>query len=218
MAALTFEYLGLSSIKMTVKYDVGEVVLITDPFDAETGVKMPRGATADIVLSSTSMKKNDVLELVGGETEPFIVDHAGEFESKGIFVYGKTIVQKKGEKESQLTIYRIEAGDLSIAFLGGLNRPLKDEEVELFGDVNVLMLPVGGQGVVLDATQAVEEMTSLEPRIVIPLMYQIPGLKIPVDPVERFVKESGIAPERVEKLKLAKKDLPTEETKMYILS
>lgn len=179
---------------------------------------MPRGVTADVVLTSVPMKKNDLLEMIGGETAPFIVEHAGEFESKGIFVYGKTIVQKKGDKESQITIYRIEAGDLTIAFLGGLNRPLKDEEAELFGDVNILLIPVGGQGVTLDATQAVDEVTRLEPRIVIPLMYQISGLTIPVDPVERFVKETGITPERMEKLKIAKKDLPTEETKLYILT
>jgi L-ascorbate metabolism protein UlaG (beta-lactamase superfamily) len=84
-------------------------------------------------------------------------------------------------------------------------------------DVDVLLVPVG-EGSVLTGKQAVEAVTQLSPRIVVPMHYALPGLKTKYDPVEKFLKEMGAGkPEHTSKLKIMKKDLPAEETRVIII-
>ena len=85
------------------------------------------------------------------------------------------------------------------------------------GSVDILMIPVGG-GSALEAKGANELIASIEPRIVIPMSYQIPGLKAKVGSVENFIKISGLPEEKMEKFKVAKKDLPQDETRVVILN
>jgi len=47
--------------------------------------------------------------------------------------------------------------------------------------------------------------------------YKLPDLIYDIDNVEKFTKELGLAPEKVDKLRIAKKNLPTEEMKLIIL-
>jgi len=79
------------------------------------------------------------------------------------------------------------------------------------------VIPVGGN-YTIDAKKATEIISAIEPRIVIPMHYQIPGLKSKLDSVEAFVKESGLPSEKMDKFKISKKDLPVEETKVVILN
>ncbi|MBP9748702.1 MBL fold metallo-hydrolase [Patescibacteria group bacterium] len=213
MAGLIVESYGLSCLKITVKHDVGEVTLLTDPLLPDAGVKMPRGITADVVVATTVDPKQRPDTLVGGE--PFIVDHPGEFEAKGIFVYGIAIPAKKGVRPQ--TVYRIEVGDLRVALLGPLQEIPGEHVLERLSDCDILLLPVGGQGVTLSARDAVDLLTTIEPRVVIPTWFALPGLSQILDPVEKFIKESGLVPENLERLKVAKKDLPQEETKLFVL-
>lgn len=218
MASLGIEWLGLSTLKLTVKQNVGEVVLLTDPFGPEEGIKMTRGITADIVVLSNE-PKNKVSDLVGGS--PFVIKNPGEYEAKGVFVYGlgAEVEREKGGKKvsEKITLYRFEAEDFTIGYLDGLNRLPTDAEYDFFTEVDLLFLPVGGQGV-LTAREAAAVMTRIEPRVVVPTFFRVPNLVRELDPVEKFVKEAGIVPEKVEKLRLAKKDLPQEETKLFILT
>lgn len=217
MANVTIEWYGLSCLKIVSKQTVGEVTVLTDPIGPDEGAKMPRGVEADIVLV-TAGDADEARDLVGGK--PFVVSHPGEYESKGVFVYGVAVGPKEGEKAKVAppSVYRIEIDDLSIVHLGCLDRPLTDKEYDRLADVDVLFLPVGGHGSALTAAEAAEVMTRIEPRIVVPICFDTPGLRRELDPVERFLKEAGIAPERMEKLKVAKKDLPQDETKLIILS
>lgn len=218
MANVTVEWYGLSCLKIVAKQTVGEVSVLTDPCGADEGVKMPRGVEADLVLV-TSDDAETAKGLVGGH--PFAISHPGEYESKGVFVYGIAVAPKEGEKAGKAalpTVYRLEIDDLSFAYLGCLDRPLSDQEYDRLSDVDVLILPVGGHGSALSAADAAETLTRIEPRVVVPVCFKTPGAKRELDPVEKFLKEAGFAPERVDKLKLTKKDLPQDETKMYILS
>jgi hypothetical protein len=213
MAGLIVESYGLSCLKITVKHDVGEVTLLTDPLLPDAGIKMPRGITADVVVATTVDPKQQIKNLVGGE--PFIIDHPGEFEAKGIFVYGISVPVKKGARPQ--TVYRIEVGDLRVALLGSLPEIPGEHVLERLSDCDILLLPVGGNGVVLSSHDAVDLLTALEPRVVVPTWFALPGLAVALDPVEKFIKESGLAPENLERLKVAKKDLPQEETKLFVL-
>jgi L-ascorbate metabolism protein UlaG (beta-lactamase superfamily) len=77
------------------------------------------------------------------------------------------------------------------------------------------MIPVGGK-YTLGAKQAVEVISQLEPRIIIPMHYKVPGLKIDIESLDAFVKELGLTPTKEEKLKISKKELPAEDTELVI--
>lgn len=220
MAVVTFQWLGLASFKIIAKAAIGEVSLLTDPFLPSVGIKIPRNVSADIVTTSDTGTRTTIQKLVSGE--PFLIDHPGEYEVKGVFVYGTPAQHKETEEKKSKgplqTLYRIEMADISIGHLGALTKPLTEEAMEAFTNIDVLCLPVGGKDAVLSASEAVRVLTRLEPRVVIPMYYGTSGLKMKLDPVETFIKESGLKPETGEKLKLAKKDLPQEDTKLFVFA
>ncbi len=91
------------------------------------------------------------------------------------------------------------------------------EQVELLSGPDVLLLPVGG-GDALDAAKAVEIVTELEPKIVVPMHYALPAFNMDLDEVDKFLKEMGVpAPEPLPFLKLRKSDLLVEETRVVLL-
>jgi L-ascorbate metabolism protein UlaG (beta-lactamase superfamily) len=124
-----------------------------------------------------------------------------------------------GSERGENTIYLIQGEEMWLAHLGDLGqKSLTDDQLSHLEDIDVLLLPVGGAGATLDAKAAGEVISQIEPRVVIPMHYALPGLKFKFDGVEKFVKEIGIKPENVEeKIRLQKKDLPQEETKLIII-
>jgi len=212
-ASIQFIWHGLSCFYIEAKNGDAVANLVTDPFDAETGLKIPRNLSADVVTVSCDQSSCNNIEAVKavGEKKMFVIKSPGEYEVGGLFVYGISA------PDGLTTLYRYEVGDLSVAHLGGLGADLLDEQREALEDVDVLLIPVGGE-TVLNAKRAVEIVTRLSPRIVIPMYCASPGLKLKFDPVEKFLKEMGVgSPERVAKWKAVKKDLPAEETKVIIL-
>jgi L-ascorbate metabolism protein UlaG (beta-lactamase superfamily) len=106
---------------------------------------------------------------------------------------------------------------LTIAHLGDIGHTLSDEQLESLEGVDILILPVGGD-YTLDAKKAVEVVSQIEPRIVIPMHYKIKGLNLPLDEVDKFNKELGISPVIEEKLKISRKDLPQEGMELFVLN
>ncbi len=209
---MNFVWHGLSCFSIEARNGDAAANLVIDPFDPEAGLKLPRSLSADIVAVSRQDKLHGNIEAVKpeGDKKLFVIKTPGEFEASGLFVYGIP--------SASSTLYRFEMGDLSVAHLGSFGGELADSLREELEDVDILLLPVGdGEG--FSAKKAVEVVTALEPRIVIPMHYSVPGLKLKLDPLEKFLKEMGASsPERVAKFKAMKKDLPAEETKVVILS
>lgn len=89
------------------------------------------------------------------------------------------------------TMYRIELGDVRIAVLGNIAPKLSEEQLEDIGIVDILILPVGGNGYTLDATSAATIVRQIDPRVVIPVHFADASLKyeVPQDTVDVFVKE-----------------------------
>lgn len=216
--AISIQYFGLSCFKITVKTPTAEVSLVTDPYDPSRGAKLPRNLAAQIVTVSHDHLSHNFVEGVGGG--PLVVRGPGEFEVGSVFVYGIRSGHgtKEGVKEGPNTIYRIETREMVLAHLGDLGRPLTDKEIELLENIDVLFVPVGNAGVSVGAKEAVAIVNQLEPRIVIPMHFRMPDFKETLEPVEKFIKELGIKAETVDKLKLTKKDLPQEETKVFIMT
>jgi L-ascorbate metabolism protein UlaG (beta-lactamase superfamily) len=209
-------WLGQSAFKFQDKLGSDGITLATDPFDSEfTGLKMP-SFEADIVTISHDHKDHNNLKAI--RKEPFVITTAGEFEYKGIYIEGVDSYHddENGKKRGGNIIYRICFEDLVVTHLGDLGTNLNEKQLEILEGTDILLVPVGG-GFTLDAKKAVEVINQLEPRIIIPMHYQIDGLKFDLDGVEKFIKELGLAPEYEEKLKMAKRDLPTEDARLIIL-
>ena len=81
----------------------------------------------------------------------------------------------------------------------------------------MLLVPVGGQ-TTMNAAQAAEVVRQLEPRYVVPMHYAIPGLKLQLDPIDRFLREMGVtASEPQPKLSVQKSSVAEYETKVVVL-
>jgi len=104
-----------------------------------------------------------------------------------------------------------------LVHLGDLGDVLDNKQLEKIGGVDILFIPVGGK-YTLDAKKAVEVISQVEPRIVIPMHYKTKDSKIDIDGLDKFIKEIGIEPIYEEKLKISKKDLPSEDMSLVIFN
>lgn len=210
-------WLGHSCFKLQDKVGADGVTVITDPYDKETGLKMPN-IEADIVTVSHDHHDHNNVDALRGK--PFVINCAGEYDFKGVLIEGIDAYhdEEEGKLRGSNIIYRIEVEDISIVHLGDLGHVLTNEQLEKLVGTDILLVPVGGK-FTLDAKKAVEVISQIEPRIVIPMHYQTEGINIEgLDSIEKFIKELGLEPSREEKLKISKKELPQEDMELVILS
>ncbi len=114
-------------------------------------------------------------------------------------------------------LFVIDYNGISVAHLGRLDRVPTQAEIEALGNVQIVLVPVGGDGA-LNAAKAAEVISLLEPKLVVPMMYDMPASLIKLDPVSKFLKEMGLSStETRPSLKVARdSDLP-EETQVVVL-
>ena len=207
---------GHSCFKIQDKIGPDGITLVTDPFNKDIGLKVPNFEANIITVSHNHADHNNSSALRG---TPFIINCAGEYDHQGVLVEGIDSYHdnKEGAERGHNIIYRMEIEDISIVHLGDLGGPLDNSQLEKLAGTDILLIPVGGI-YTLDAKTAVEVISQIEPRIVIPMHYQTKDLKIKLDPVDKFIKELGLEPTYEDKLKISKKDLPQEEMELVILN
>lgn len=199
-------WLGHSCFRL----QTGELIVVIDPFSKDIGLTPPR-FRADLVLVSHDHYDHSNAAALGGE--PFLISGPGEYEVKEVFVHGVETFHDKtqGGERGLNTIYSVKIEDLVVVHLGDFGEgELRDETLEEIGEADILMLPVGGK-YTIDAEEAAKVVKQIEPRLVIPMHYKIPGLKLELDSVEKFLQEMGVKPALREKLVIKKKDLGEEE-------
>jgi L-ascorbate metabolism protein UlaG (beta-lactamase superfamily) len=209
-------YIGHSCFKIQDKIGTEGLTLTTDPYDKKIGLKVPNFESDIITISHDHYDHNNVKALRG---EPFIINTAGEYDYKGIGVHGvESYHDEKGGKQRGVNvIYRIEIDDISVSHLGDLGHVLDDKQLGLLVGTDILLIPVGGK-YTLDAKKAVEVVSQVEPRMVIPMHYKTKNHALDIDGVEKFIKELGIKATEEEKLKISKKDLPQEDMELVVLN
>ena len=210
---------GLSAFEIQTKQTSGDVTLIVDPYDNETGLRFPRTLEGQMVLVSHDEPEANNIGAVTGS--PYLINLPGEFEVQNVFVFGIEAPLKRESKKGVSVanvLYRIEAEGMHLAHLGGLDRALTDEELKRLSNIDILMIPVGGSGV-LTPSLAAEVISQIEPRVIIPMTYQIPNLKEAYGTVEAFCKEMGACrKEEMNKYKVSRKDLPEEDMLIVTLT
>lgn len=208
---MTINWYGQSCFRIESK---GISVLI-DPFSKEIGLRPPRLNDNIFLVTHEHYDHNNVKEV---PQESFVIRGPGEYEKSGIYVEGIMSYHDntQGTQRGLNTIYIIRAEDMRLCHLGDLGQAkLTDEQVEQIGDVDILFVPVGGK-YTIDGKEAAEVIKQIEPKIIIPMHYKVPGLNIDIDGPQKFLKEIGIKPEEAETYRIVTKNLPTEETKLVL--
>jgi len=209
MAKLTFAGQSCFQISVSNSRDHSADIVI-DPFDEETGLKVPN-FSADILLVTHQHHDHNNIKAVKGS--PFLVSGPGEYEVKSVSIQGIASFHddKEGKEKGQNTIYVIEAEDMRFCHLGDLGqKQLTDDQLEKIDSVDILMIPVGGE-YTIDSSAAQKIIGQIEPKLVIPMHYALPKLKIKLDDVSKFLKTMGknsIVPQ--DKLTVKASTLPKE--------
>jgi L-ascorbate metabolism protein UlaG (beta-lactamase superfamily) len=191
---------------------------VTDPYGKDMGLILPR-VRADIVTVSHDADDHNFVRGVKGDFQ--VLSGPGEYEVSSVFVTGLELRGGKPKKETtpvpRNTVFLFEFDDLTVCHLGDLNIvPTQAQVEEAVGEVDVLLIPVGG-GESLNASQASEVVSLLEPHIVVPMHYKVPGVESKLDPVSKFLKEMGldkVPPQEL--LKVSRGGLP-DETQVVLL-
>lgn len=191
---MEIKYFGHSCFRLKGK----EIVLTANPFDPSLGIKIS-GLTSDIVLfadKKDSHLSSLVTKAVTRENV-FVIDAPGEYEIGGVFVLGIST--------GKTTAYVVSMDDLRLVFLNDLKEKLSEKQIEDIDGTDILFLPAG------DAKQAGEIINQIEPSIIIPMAYKLPGLKAELPLLEDFLKETGQEATTIEKLIISKDKLPLEK-------
>jgi L-ascorbate metabolism protein UlaG (beta-lactamase superfamily) len=198
---MTITWLGQNCFKIEGK----QATLVIDPI---IGSRMPK-VGADILIVPRSAAKGERVDAGFLKAPAFTIESPGEFEAKGVLVEGKVF----GEKS--LIVFRFEVEGVRFGHLSSASKK-DDDAISFLESVDVLFLPVGG-GEVLSPADAVDVVSSVEPRLVIPMNFRessAPSLL----PVEKFCQAMGLKQiEPQQKFSFTKKDLPNEETRLVIL-
>jgi hypothetical protein len=205
-------YQGLEFFKV----QFGDTTIALNPISKDSKFK-PTRFFADIALVSLNHPDmNGVENLSYSGKDPFVISGPGEYEVKDVFIKGFASKSMYGGKERINTIYSVTLENMNICFLGALSDiNLSSEVKESLGDVDILFVPIGDDGV-LDAAKAEKLSVEIEPKIIIPMHFGDVGVK---DALKKYLKEAGADNMKpIDKLTLKKKDLEGKASDVVVIS
>lgn len=196
-------WLGQTCVRLQTKNVDEDITVIIDGYKPSTG-EFPRSFSPQIALYSHGEENITTLS-----QEPFIISTSGECEIKGVMCYSYPC------EDGQ--IFKINAENINLVHLGKITKKLDAEHIEKLGTPDILFIPVGGGPNYLSLNDAADMITTLGPRIVIPIAYQSDS-EPKAGALSDFIKVVGLSPEVTDKkFIIKKKDLPSSETKLMVL-
>ena len=179
---MKISWLGHSCFK--IESDGGKII-VTDPFDEAVGYPLPK-AKADVVTVSHDHHDHNHVAAIGGN--PAVVRGPGKKAAAGIEFEGVASYHddRGGKRRGKNTIFSFEMDGIRVCHLGDLGHLLSEEDAAALGDVDVLMIPVGGI-YTLDADGAKKTIRQLRPKVAMPMHFMTPALTFKVDPPDRFL-------------------------------
>ena len=160
-------------------------IIITDPFDERSGYS-PWQQPVDIATVSHDHWDHNAVHVLKGNPQ-IINKETGPCNFPEITIIGFSSYhdKNKGADRGSNTIYKIISEDINLVHLGDQGTSLDKELIAQIGQVDILLIPVGGT-FTLDAKDAFQVVQQLNPKIVIPMHFQTPHLSFKLAPVEAF--------------------------------
>ncbi|MHB8061501.1 MAG: MBL fold metallo-hydrolase [Ruminiclostridium sp.] len=199
---MNIKWFGHSCFMITSE---NETKILTDPYINVLGYKLPE-IEAHIVATSHDHRDHNNINAV--KSSFVLINEPGGFSEHGIEIKGVETFHDKvsGVKKGKNTIYNFKIDGINVCHCGDLGHILNYEQVEGIGNVDILLLPVGG-GFTIDAFDAVNVMKQLNPTVVIPMHYRTKALGpigLAFAKVDKFISASGLKAKEYTELELNK--------------
>jgi L-ascorbate metabolism protein UlaG (beta-lactamase superfamily) len=176
--------------------------------------------------AASVLKAGDIALFTAAHSLPkedvrLVIDQPGEYEIAGISIYGiaaQSHLEKAGDKST--TMYKLLVDDTNILVVGHIFPDLSDAQLEMIGMIDIMLIPVGGNGYTLDPTGALKIIKKVEPKAVIPTHYHSSRLhfEVPQQPLDEALKALSMEPkETVKKFKPKAEDLGEGHTALFII-
>ncbi len=182
--------------------------LVTDPFGDYAGLRYrPIDEAADIVLVS-----HDHGDHAGGKIkgDPKKVSGPGSTKVAGIEISGLETFHdtSKGRERGRNTVFCFTVDGIRICHLGDLGHELSGVEITKIGQVDVLMVPVGGS-FTIDAGVASRICDQIKPGVAIPMHFKTDKCDFPISGVDDFLEgKAGVSRAGASEVELKKEQLP----------
>lgn len=200
---------GLSCFRLTERK---MATIVTDPFSAKLGLGTLK-LKADVVTISHDAAGHNNQAAVSGQQH--LLTGPGEYEIGGVFITG--IATPSKDDQVYNVTYVFDFDGVTVVHLGDIGQAPSQRQIEELEQVDIMLVPVGG-GNTLNAAQATELVSLIEPRIVIPMHYSQAKLGLDLEPVDRFVNEMGVSEvKEQESLKVSSAASLPEETEVVVL-
>lgn len=148
------------------------------------------------------------------------IDLPGEYEVSGVSIHGiQTRAHIDTDTERNAVMYKITVGDTRVLVTGHIYPVLSEAKLEDIGLVDVMLMPVGGNGYTLDPTGALQVIKQVEPKLVVPTHFADAALKyeVPQQSLEEAITALGMEPkETIKKLQFKAAEV-TDTTQLVIL-
>lgn len=205
---MELQYFGANCVRLSTK----KAAVVIDDTLADVGLKQVT-------------KPNDVSLFTGAHGQPsvepkILIDQPGEYEVSDISIQGigaRAHIDEEDKKSA--TIFKLIADDVRIAVVGHVYPDLSSTQLEALGTIDVLVIPVGGNGYTLDGIGALKLIKEIEPKVVVPTHYDDTSVKYPVpqQPLDEVLKNLSMeAHEPIDKLKLKNGEMG-DTTQLVIL-
>lgn len=204
---MDLQFYGANCVSVTHK---GTRLVVDDNLSDLGGKKVLK--PEDVALFTGSHGNSNAARLV--------FDGPGEYEVADISVIGipaRAHIDEPGTHNA--TMFKLVVGETTLLITGHIYPALSDAQLEAIGIVDVLLVPVGGNGYTLDPIGALKLTKTIEPKLVIPTHYDDKALNYPVPQQELSValKELAMEPkETTTKLRLKHGEL-SDVTQLVIL-
>ncbi len=190
----------------TLKNEKGTQIII-DP------VPELKDIAAKIVTFSQG-EGNNKLDGISGN--PKVFNWPGEYEIDGIAITG--IPTHDNKKNIENITFKFVVDHIRICHMGNFNIKASDEILDKIGNVEILIIPVGGDHS-LNAEQAKEIIEEIDPRIIIPMHYQMNGEEPKKGTLQDFLKKMGKTEIEAQDTYVIKKHhLPDDKSEIIVLN
>jgi L-ascorbate metabolism protein UlaG (beta-lactamase superfamily) len=162
--------------------------IVFDPHDGiSIGLRRPN-VKGDLILVTHDHFDHNAIDVVKKENSRIFKEFVGETEIDNIVIKGYRTYHDKfqGKRRGLNTVYVIEVEGNRIAHLGDLGHIPREEVINAIKNIDLLIIPVGGT-YTIGPDEAWDIIVKTEPQNVLPVHYWIPGLNLPLYPIDDFL-------------------------------